>query len=1401
MLPRARANNDLALGISGQTRSSADTPVPIPTVNPVIRRLPNWVTQAPSRVLNVPVRVGRSITGMTSRRSAPTSELAATAPNALDKPRFNPSQHPSSGPVPITDKAKNALASLTVEQMQVPAKGSVVNKDNEVDARQMRAFAFSLETELKQARAIIHKANSVGDPELSYPLQKKLHAEIDSIIECLEHCKHMQLAKPDNAHQMVRDHYADIAKRSRALVKQFPISARPTVKSRNNKTIDEDGADVGVPHGSNAKQLAHFFDDLAQLSTEVKRHHYERAMKIRLDQYAENVFNNWLLMAPAFALQRKGSEMSFAKEYGVGISAGVDLGNVGIIDELLVGGKLNYSYTLLNRLFIDKDGSTAGTNTSTHAIKAGLGVRIGRLLRLNNEKSPLASCYASAKVAKTTGEYHDFKNWKDYIKAEVVRDASKKWSLLNPLPKVNASSGGKPCYRQTAKSFGEYIAGDLLGIMHRNENLPPSVNQKKRDKGAYNSSKIRLLGGKLSQRLPREEGAAPARIGELVNELYPTAKVALEWEGAKDFNHNLTLEKISFSSPSDVVTLPGPANEHPVGAQKSLQKWEMEFKLEAGVHMVNLSDATGRRLRLSAEAHALYNALRTSIGFIRLKAPHEHLDPGYNKNIKTSENLLKELQELKIGEGANERDSPTAFFHNKIFNHATQKSRELIEATARLNAADPSDPDRVNTSRADQLENLSEAPKGLFYKVKEIRGKYIELMDLASEHRAFSGQESYLKKSHADGKAYSLDSYQNTTFAAENKAEFEKFQNKLDVFIKNVFGLPEVDADGGNLDFTKEQKDFYEKLVKDPEFFMTKSYNTFSTALGAVGIEMYKHKENVHQFIQANSDNPANPETAVLMDDLRAVDIVYRSLADGINSVALPINKEKLLRGGPLHATCDSNNRIYKVEAEGGVGIDMSLIKMIPENDDPTALARNPEASSGAQSAPGEDNGTFRGVSGWVPPSLMGLGAKLSFSRLNADKHPNPCREGSYNQLRVSVKADGLTGALIKHATKTMVAGLDRTKHHRVDPTVKAKLGLDPKDTANTELMGSREKTGDHNGFIEETIVAAKRSLFSQYTGEYEFSKDSMAPHPVGEHVYQRTEQFIRFTSRNTVKNGLTIGAPVNLAGSPVTPTIGVHVTHADGNVLFETMGINPSYQMLSFNEMLQVLQKAPKAGVIIEPHKKDINASKVLEECDFDKIEKMFLGKHIEGKDDLDSQFKLNKFFGTNETIIGFLDHFLEYQDKRREIGAPKPAEFGGERTEFDRMDDKPEYWDIIKGLANAEKFKPGTDVYNKDTGGKLIEQFKAPINDDPRPTISDEIKSVQRGGVEAMESEQTVFEDAKKDLAKINTPEERLKYFMTTEKGREVFAMYCRVLNEYTKINEALKASTKYECKVVEK
>ena len=1251
---------------------------------------------------------------------APRIRPSGAAPVSVspDKPaddRFNPSTHPSTGNVPRVRSNPSGLAPVDPEAWMKPLKLSCVNANNEVEARTLRAFTRSMLSDVERIEDII-AAPEAGRNHLSDPLKKKLLHETDKIKRLLIDCINLEHAETDNIHFYLREKFKEISKRSHKIVGHIPTTHRASKRP------------LGAPLSTEAF-VSDLFDDFTKFANELKRHHFTRANDKQLEDYAEKEYRRLLHYVPGLALQRKGSEMEYIQSKSLSLLVGHDGGG------LKCGFESKYTNSNAKKIFIDQDGSNISTQLRSHSFMGSAVLKFGALFpKKAGEARHLAKFLASVQYKSSKGSWNEYKSLKDWMKAEIVYKGGQ-WKHHYRSGDPN-SSGTR--FRQFVQRRSSYVLGDVLGIKYIAKDLIPAVNHKKREKGAFNTDRLEVFANRISAQLPGIPGVTASSLASITRLAYPPINSLIARDSGKS-NTELQIDEKQFNSLTDAASMPSPAMAKPRQQGQSVIRQSVSGKIEGSFDALDLIHPQHGQIHVGARGSIEGEWSSSHTNFMRLKAVHEHLDPRYSNDIEMSKSLLQGIIRL---------DQPTA--HGIKCLKDGVSAREQHQYAALSISQDPIVRSGIMQKKFDHL----------YADIQRLDGKYASFSDLAA--RKFSFREKAYRK--------------------QNENLYLEFKTDLKYFIENTFGLTEQSCAA-----SQERRQFLESLMNDdePDFFMIKGYDNLSTALGAIGIDIFDNNERICKtFTESEFNQQWTPNEATLEIHRKNVDIRYQNLRNRMEGVFLPIDKEHLLRQMSIRAEGHTILSTLKVSGTVEAGIDSAPLFYSPGN------------AQGATALPQADGSTDGNLQ--LSASSLGAGVALGISGLRNTiaVHSNPLRIGYFYDIRVTLSGEGVAAALIPAAVTYAEENLRKNNYLSTSSTLRRLVGLPqnrphgamarvPIPAAATATAPSQNAAGRNpaaGGSASMTITANNaneesgplllklsklvgRSELSEFTRGGEFAVIRRAPYSDSGMKYKCLTQSVRFIERSSQKIGLSGGVPLHAFGSPVpmTASAGVSRTGSDGNVVYEILGPCPSYQILSFCEMQSVINKSGDSFTSFDPAN--------LQAANFEKMRDLFLKKG--GPDQqIDSDFLLHKFFGAPDSILGFLDNYVDSQRGRRAWGestrlADRPI---GERTEFDRIDDSPEYWKTMQSMRRSKLSAPGV--------GSI---WRRPETFDPRPELDPD----QIADIDAVKA----YFDGR-DVS----PEERMKYFFENDTGRRVFKSYCQVLRGYEEISEAMKARNAY-------
>lgn len=398
----------------------------------------------------------------------------------------------------------------------------------------------------------------------------------------------------------------------------------------------------------------------------------------------------------------------------------------------------------------------------------------------------------------------------------------------------------------------------------------------------------------------------------------------------------------------------------------------------------------------------------------------------------------------------------------------------------------------------------------------------------------------------------------------------------------------------------------------------------------------------------------------------------------------------------------------------------------------------------------------------------IAVGGNASFSRRTADLHPNPLRCGVYGLKRFGLRGSGLAALLVG-------GGIDHW-YKKFLPTCSA--------------QGAAVPDGEIKKLSKQTLFIAQRMGLGEYSKELGVDYSTRTPKSVGKFEYEASSQYVRISAKEAISQNFTAAGMVGI--SPVAAYGSVGASQSVTDVVLETMGACPAYHMLQFSQMKGLLSacmtKEPQSHGVKSRRSKSVDYN-ALSNVDYTKMCNMLapetLGDYVAGSG-IDRRYMLNKYFGSEETILGFMDKYLRYTETSRPIDSEHPVSFDGPRTEFHRFDDDESYFNIIKNVGDSEKYAPGSLVSSKDQHAQTLDGFQKPTSRDARPKID---TAAVRAAMIAMRA---AF-DGRTDV----TPEERARYFLGgtgSSPGKTIFEAYIKVVSTYTNIHNAVKPTCTY-------
>ena len=564
---------------------------------------------------------------------------------------------------------------------------------------------------------------------------------------------------------------------------------------------------------------------------------------------------------------------------------------------------------------------------------------------------------------------------------------------------------------------------------------------------------------------------------------------------------------------------------------------------------------------------------------------------------------------------------------------------------------------------------------------------------------------------------------------------------EFDGFARNLFGIDKF--------ANREQREFLTAIRNDPEKFMCEGYDALSISLGKIGIHLFDAKKQVNECCHGNSLGKNH-----LWNDMQQLDVQFSSVRRMFNGVFMPISEETLYRAASVTTTSDSVNTTMTGTLDASAGMWTSPAQYFPGNShDPTSPV----------------HGHAPLHRGWVSMANgIGVGGNASFTRRSAEFHPNPLRCGVYSLKRFGLRGSGLAALLVG-------GGIDRWYKKFL-----------PKCSA----QGAAVPDGEIKKLSMHTLLIAQRMGLGEYSKELGVDYSTRTPKPVGRFEYEASSQYVRISAKESIGETFTAAGMTGI--SPVVVSGSVGASQSVTDIVLETMGPCPAYHMLQFSRMKTLLNEcqtdAAKKRDANSGHVKGVNFE-TLSDLNYTKMRNMLapekLQDYVAGSA-VDRSYMVNKYFGSEETILGFMDKFLRYSETRRPVDSDRPVNFAGPRTEFHRFDDDESYFNIIKNVRDSEKYAPGSLINSKTEYAQTRENFEKATSRDARPEI--DIQAVKA----AMTAMRNAF-DGRTDV----TAEERARYLLggtDSPHGKTIFDAYIKVVSGYTEVHNAVKPTCTY-------
>ena len=992
-----------------------------------------------------------------------------------------------------------------------------------------------------------------------------------------------------------------------------------------------------------------------------------------------------------------------------------------------VGPSINYSHMKQMRMMTDEDIDSSIFDTWSDSVSAGIQATTSVTANDNEDLSGTSANFsAHVRASKTKGNYHNHRLILNSFKALLKRQQSGKWYLLG------RRSGNENCrsarFRIVWQRTQNWILRNGAGVRYMQTPTVLNVDEEKMMRGTFRETRIGELAERLITRLPDPIGRGKTlNIHELTQRAYPSIDLVLaDTTLSSEFADEA--DELVFNITTAHSPLPTPGNRNPASARNSIQQRTVDAELTASVAISHGRYMARPPIRATAKGEFKAEHTVSSNAFLRLKPAHALMDPAYCYGVDNAYSLLAAM-EAKYG------DKPKMHTCKNILTQIGT-TPEFGDGTTAL------------------IASFAKAKTA----IEAVKKDYLQLVRMGALARSY-GDLKYWKSL---PKAKSL--------------EYVGLQKN---FIHKIFG---IDTDN----CSKEEWDFVDNLMNDPEKFMAESYDALSIAFGAVAIKISDFKETA-----LGQGLPAEKEKITLCEQMSDTDISFGSFKNIIDGIFLPIDPERLCREGVLKSESGhiSNTTTF-------MGTAKAAMIFNPTDRIKSGLTKFPQW-------PNIDHDGYEGVMERLNAANLGVGIGGSRNVRNSDLHPSILRDGTFVMHRVEANGYGFAAideSGIAHLAKKVVATLK--KKRGVNDDMHAQIETDPTLT--------KENTRWRNRVVNKIGVPL---LLDRSAGLESWSCQRQAK-PNLEHgfVYRKYNQYCRTISKSNVTAAVHVVSPIAPSPAPVYIAAKGSIAQTVGGVLHETIGDCPAYHILQFRQLNELFKKAMKeqhaaANKANRQSGKSVPADAIDTMCDFGKMRALLLlpnvtDKPFDPETNTDSAYVLQKWFGDPETILSVMQDFMQYQDGRREIGDSAPVvrtyQDGAPpyRSLFDQFDDSADVWEIIKAKNRSNATAAGNFKAMALTSSKKAKDLWNAIPADPRPTLS-------RVEMQAIESVRTYFSENN-----TMTAAQRMEFFLADAStptldagkallpvGRVVFAAYVRIISKYSELNEDAKNAIGYK------
>jgi hypothetical protein len=1123
------------------------------------------------------------------------------------------------------------------------------------------------------------------------------------------------------------------------------------------------------------------------------------------------------------------------------------------------GPLLAIDYSSNTKNLVDNDGS--GTMQKIRGVlgSGGLSTRIAKVL----------SVTATGNGGVVWGDYYGYTHQLDADIAMFLRRSNGRIARVMSQS-ANPNSHAARLWHPVQKAIG-YTAR-ISGMKYVCETSLPPLSKNKLLKGYANASEIESLAKKFSNVKLASQSPVPndqeASLGSLISKSYkpvaelldesvagvvpplaslqvhdPALGITLPAVSTDDGNEIRFAPRMVFNALTKTFSLPVPATGKTPGSMGSIWRSNSGGELETGLFLNAFGDNPSG-IRSGIYATGSWDLTSSATEFQRAKAMHEQLDPTYTNDVVHSEDLLEQLE----GEGQS----------------ASHYLKEISKTLG--NSIQGTVTESVPGENAELKKDIEQKFGRQYLAISTVFDQYKKLVTLSASLKTYTNKNKSRNSDEYRQLTNDIKAFTQDLFGKDNDAILKSKHGEGDAFIENPEYFMAVSYDALSVCLGKIGVDIF----RNKERLTERSRDIVESLSRGDLQELSRHRRHVdrsYSAIRGLMNDVHLPIDRELL--LREASALGRSTSRYLLSTAKAEAIINLSTGDLLRIP--GNTRLPSITSVGSFLRGHSADNNITGNLEAATAGVGVRVVKAEHESSEHPNPGRQGIHRLQTVAIGGEGIIRPEEFLKSIEAAKKLATAAVSTCKSDKKLNAYVGKLPAWMTgknrANRLAEEARKKLHLTDnedgePREYRDAQFDLLANANQPSSGIAEtpttnqsdaalntsgRTNDDWYWINHAAKNLVRTEVSEISGEIELLTSFREPLPtqlkIGDDTgkvilkdvqYQESPQWFRLSRRKTSKWVPNIGIPIPILIVPFLLRLWVSRTTTDVSVLREYLGTCPAYQVMSFPEIEKVIDEAniiaAKNSSVVKTNK-DLVASH-FEDLPFATIQKLLMRTSAMAKlgwnEDPanNAEFVLNKFFGMEETVLGYLDNYSAYQTDRREFGREAdengvftyypPADRGDDlRSDYDRVDDNPLYWTTLHTMGHAKKFAPSNVIaeeandnfwgerpisstnklahtLSEEHAARLKEdpQFSPGNNefplDDPRPTLTDgELELLKRS----------------RNATKGMSAEQRMSFFMGTQDGKRLFSAYCRINKATSNINEALKSRHTYKSRVTHK